>query len=39
MSQTYGDRVDFAAWLGRMEFDEIVELKVGDVVRFVDECR
>lgn len=39
MTKEYGSDVDFAAWLGGMEFDQIVNLTVGDVVRFVDECR
>ena len=39
LSEEYGSDVDFVAWLAGMEFDQIVNLKVGDVVRFIDECR
>lgn len=33
--ETYGEQVDFVAWMAGMELDEIVALTVGDVVRFV----
>jgi acyl carrier protein len=33
--ETYGERVDFVAWMAGMELDEIVALTVGDVVDFV----
>lgn len=39
LSAKYGEGVDFAGWLSDKTFEEIVELKVGDVVEFVDECR
>ncbi len=35
----YGDEVDFVAWLSSKELDEIIALKVGDVVEFIDQCR
>lgn len=35
----YGDQVDFTGWLADMEFEEIVELTVGDVVRYIESCR
>lgn len=31
----YGDRVDFSAWLATKEIDEIINLTVGDLVRFI----
>lgn len=34
----YGERVDFAAWLSGMELDQILQLSVGDLVRFIDSC-
>lgn len=39
LSARYGSGVDFAGWLAGKEFQEIVDLTVGDVVRYVDECR
>ena len=33
--QTYGERVDFVAWMAGMELDDIIALTVGQVVRFV----
>ena len=32
----YGEQIDFVAWLGTMELDEIIALTVGDLVRFID---
>lgn len=33
--ETYGERVDFVAWMAGMELDEIVALTVGQLVDFV----
>lgn len=33
--ETYGERVDFVAWMADMELDQIIALTVGDVVGFV----
>ena len=35
----YGKELDFAAWLAGKELDQIINLKVGDVVGFIAECR
>lgn len=39
MQARYGAEVDFARWLSGKELEEIIELKVGDVVAFIDACR
>ncbi len=39
MQARYGSEVDFARWLSEKELEEIIELKVGDVVAFIDACR
>ena len=33
--ETYGEQVDFVAWMAGMELDEIIALTVGNVVDFV----
>ena len=33
------ERVDFVRWLSEKELEEIIQLKVGDVVTYIDECR
>jgi hypothetical protein len=33
------EKVDFVRWLSEKELEEIVELKVGDVVTYIDTCR
>jgi acyl carrier protein len=38
LHQTYGDRVDFAAWLAGMELDQIIALRVGQVVEYIQKC-
>jgi acyl carrier protein len=39
MHARYGEEVDFVAWLSNKELDEIIALKVGDVVEYIDRCR
>ena len=34
----YGPTVDFAAWLGTMELSQILALKVGQLVEFIERC-
>jgi acyl carrier protein len=34
----YGDRVDFVSWLSSKDLDEIIALRVGDVVEHIDSC-
>jgi acyl carrier protein len=35
LTQRYGDRVDFVAFLAAKELDEIVEMTVGEVVTYI----
>jgi acyl carrier protein len=39
MQNTFGDEVNFVSWLSEKELDEVIDLKVGDVVEFIDACR
>ena len=38
LHEKYGSRVDFVRWLSAKELDEIIQLKVGDVVEYIDRC-
>ena len=38
MEARYGRQVDFSGWLGGMELDQIIALRVGDVVDHVLGC-
>jgi acyl carrier protein len=38
LQDRYGRRVDFAGWLSRMELDQIIDLRVGQVVEFIAGC-
>jgi len=35
---SYGDRIDFVKWLSSMELDQIINLKVGEVVEYIHSC-
>jgi len=34
----YGEKVNFADWLSQKELDELIHLKVGELVDFIDQC-
>jgi acyl carrier protein len=34
----YGKELDFAGWLAGKELQDIINLRVGDVVRFIEQC-
>jgi acyl carrier protein len=38
IQQHYHERVRFAEWLGTMELDEIISLRVGQLVEFIVRC-
>jgi acyl carrier protein len=35
LTERYGSQVDFVAWMGEMELDDIIALSVGDLVDFI----
>ena len=37
LQNRYGDNLDFVNWLSAKELDEIIALRVGDLVHFVDQ--
>lgn len=39
MQATFGEEVNFVKWLSEKELDEVIDLKVGDVVGFIDSCK
>lgn len=39
LHERYGKEVDFVSWLSEKELDEIIALRVGDVVEYIDRCR
>jgi acyl carrier protein len=34
----YGERVNFAEWLSGKELDELIQMKVGDLVDYIQSC-
>lgn len=38
VQERYGAGVDFVGWLSDMELDQIIGLKVGQLVEFIDAC-
>lgn len=39
LQTTFGQDLDFASWLAGKELNEIINLKVDDIVSFVDQCQ
>ena len=35
----FGDRVNFAEWVANKDLDELIRLRVGDLVDFIDSCQ
>lgn len=38
LTERYGDRVNFVAFLATKELDEIIEMTVGEVVTYIANC-
>ncbi|MGH3874419.1 MAG: acyl carrier protein [Pseudonocardiaceae bacterium] len=38
LTERYGDRVDFVAFLAAKELDEIIEMTVGELVTYIMNC-
>jgi acyl carrier protein len=38
LMEHYGERVDFVAWIAEMELEQIIEMTVGELVRFFVGC-
>jgi len=38
LKEKFGKRVDFANWLGSMELEQILQLRVGQLVEFIVRC-
>jgi len=38
ITEEYGKRVNLAAWLATMDLDQILELRVGQLVEFITQC-
>ncbi len=38
LQEVYGDAVPFVEWLSTMELDQIIALRVGDLVEYIEQC-
>ncbi len=38
LQNRYGKDIDFAGWLAGKELQDIINLRVGDVVRYIEQC-
>jgi acyl carrier protein len=38
LTEWYGEQIDFVAFLANKQFEEIIELTVGDVVSYIVSC-
>lgn len=35
----YGSNIDFTGWLSNMDLDEIIQLKLEDIINYIRECQ
>lgn len=38
LMEHYGERVDFVAWIAELELEQIIEMRVGELVAFIVSC-
>jgi acyl carrier protein len=38
LMEHYGERVDFVAWIAELELEQIIEMRVGQLVAFIVGC-
>ena len=38
LAERYGERVDFVSWIAELELDELIHLRVGQLVEFIARC-
>ena len=39
LQEHFGAKVDFVRWLSDRELDEIINLRVGEVVKYIESCQ
>ena len=39
LQETYGNQVNFVEWLSTMNLDQIISLRVGDLVGLIEQCQ
>ncbi len=35
----FGETIDFTGWLSNMDLDEIIQLKIKDIINYIEECQ
>lgn len=35
----FGETVDFTGWLSNMDLDQIIQLKIKDIIKYIEECQ
>lgn len=35
----FGTQIDFTGWLSNMDLDELIALKLSDVIQYIESCR
>ena len=35
----FGENIDFTGWLSNMDLDEIIQLKLEDIINYIRECQ
>lgn len=39
LRESYGEELNFASWLTQFSLEEILELKVGDLIEWIEQCQ
>ncbi len=35
----FGEHIDFTGWLSGMDLDQLIHLNLGDIIKYIQECR
>jgi acyl carrier protein len=39
VKKSFGDRIDFAGWLSGMDIDQMIGLRIHDIIQYIQQCR
>lgn len=39
VKEHFGRQIDFTGWLSNMDLDQLIQLKLGDIVQYISQCQ
>jgi acyl carrier protein len=39
IKQHFGDQIDFTGWLSSMDLDQLIDLNLGTIINYIQECQ